>query len=114
LTFSSVFDLTIQSVVLREYLLTSNLKTGQLTREPPDLSGRQMSESEAPRMLYPTSTIVIILSRVARGESLFSITQEPGMPSRQSWARWCAADDELAQKYLRAQQQGLEARFHAA
>jgi hypothetical protein len=73
-----------------------------------------MNDGEAPRGLYPTSVIILILDRVARGESLFKITSEPGMPSRQSWAVWCAADGELAEKYLRAQQRGLEARFNHA
>ncbi|CAG4924870.1 terminase small subunit-like protein [Paraburkholderia gardini] len=68
---------------------------------------------EAPRGLYPVSVITLILARIARGESLFAITAEPAMPSRQSWAKWCADDRELAGKYLRAQQAGLEARFHS-
>jgi hypothetical protein len=72
-----------------------------------------MSE-ETPRAFYSLGTTVIILARIGKGESLHSICAEAGMPSRQSWQRWCAEDSVLNEKYVRAQANGLLARANLA
>ena len=70
--------------------------------------------SSATRTYFSAGTVEIILERIAKGESLSAICSEAGMPSRISWMRWCTDDDALGERYMRAQQKGLEVKFAAA
>lgn len=75
------------------------------------MSNNNTSESVPRRTAenpFPTRTeenAVAILDRLAKGESLVSITESEGMPSYPSVARWLEADETFRERYTRAREE---------
>ena len=52
-------------------------------------------------------TLPVILTRLARGESMNAICASPEMPDRKTVLRWCEADRALAEQIYQAREDGF-------
>jgi hypothetical protein len=87
---------------------SSAAKQSALSSEPDNTQGGNIVETAGTAIAHTRTlelqlrqeTVLEMCRRIAEGESLKKIGQDPDMPSRGTFLRWCHEDAEIGQMYV--------------